>query len=223
MKFMLNESIKILYEDKNLLAIDKPEGIASISESNVLKETVHSILEKKYSQKLFIVHRLDKDVSGIILFAKNSKTHKFLNKQFEYRLIKKNYIALVHGIIKENNGLIDEPIREFGSGRMGVDKVKGKVSLTKFKVLERFHSYTLLELNPQTGRRHQLRVHLYHIGHPIVGDIRYGDKAMQKEYSRLMLHANKIELFIEEKKNLIIKSDLPETFNQILEEIKSIG
>lgn len=213
--------LKILYEDENLIAVDKPEGIASISENNLLKETAHSILENKFCQKFFIVHRLDKAVSGVILFAKNSKMHKFLNQQFENRQVKKKYIALVHGVIKENNGIIDKPIREFGSGRMGIDIEKGKISLTKFNVLERFNSYTLIELNPQTGRRHQLRVHLYSISHPIVGDIHYGDKLTQKEYPRLMLHAKEIEFFIDGQKKLKIEAEIPESFNRVIEEIKS--
>jgi len=214
--------LKILYEDDNIIAVDKPEGISSIKENNKSAETVHSILQKEFDEKLFIVHRLDKDVSGVMLFAKNSSTHKFLNKQFENHLIEKKYIALVHGIIRENTGLIDKKIRQFGSGRMGVDEIKGKESRTKFDVLERFNSFTLLKLIPETGRRHQLRVHLYSIGHPIVGDLHYGEKSLQKNFSRLMLHAEEIEFFIEDEKKMKIKSPLPESFLNILNEVRKI-
>jgi len=214
--------LKILYEDDNIIAVDKPEGISSIKENNKSAETVHSILQKEFDEKLFIVHRLDKDVSGVMLFAKNSSTHKFLNKQFENHLIEKKYIALVHGIISENTGLINKKIRQFGSGRMGVDEIKGKESRTKFDVLERFNSFTLLKLIPETGRRHQLRVHLYSIGHPIVGDLHYGEKSLQKNFSRLMLHAEEIEFFIEDEKKMKIKSPLPESFLNILNEIRKI-
>jgi len=214
--------LKILYEDDNIIAVDKPEGISSIKENNKSAETVHSILQKEFDEKLFIVHRLDKDVSGVMLFAKNSSTHKFLNKQFENHLIEKKYIALVHGIISENTGLIDKKIRQFGSGRMGVDEIKGKESRTKFDVLERFNSFTLLKLIPETGRRHQLRVHLYSIGHPIVGDLHYGEKSLQKNFSRLMLHAEEIEFFIEDEKKMKIKSPLPESFLNILNEVRKI-
>jgi len=214
--------LKILYEDDNIIAVDKPEGISSIKENNKSAETVHSILQKEFDEKLFIVHRLDKDVSGVMLFAKNSSTHKFLNKQFENHLIEKKYIALVHGIISENTGLINKKIRQFGSGRMGVDEIKGKESRTKFDVLERFNSFTLLKLIPETGRRHQLRVHLYSIGHPIVGDLHYGEKSLQKNFSRLMLHAEEIEFFIEDEKKMKIKSPLPESFLNILNEVRKI-
>jgi 23S rRNA-/tRNA-specific pseudouridylate synthase len=116
-----------------------------------------------------------------------------LNEAFEQRRIIKTYLALVHGRVGPNEGVVDQPIREFGSGRMGVSP-SGKPSITTYRVLERLGAFTLLEANPQTGRRHQIRVHLYHIGHPIVGDLRYGDRAVQQRFCRLMLHASGIDL-----------------------------
>ncbi|MHB8906294.1 MAG: pseudouridine synthase, partial [Melioribacteraceae bacterium] len=95
---------QILYEDENLIAVNKSEGIASIAENDATIDSLHSLLEKQFAQKLFIVHRLDKEVSGIILFAKNPHTHKFLNDQFAERKVKKYYTALVLGVIKENEG-----------------------------------------------------------------------------------------------------------------------
>ncbi len=213
--------LNILYEDDNIIAVNKPEGISSIRENDKSAVTVHSILQKEYDEKLFIVHRLDKDVSGVLLFAKNSSAHKFLNKQFENHLIQKKYIALVHGIIREDSGLINKKIRQFGSGRMGVDEIKGKKSTTKFDVLERFNSFTLLKLTPETGRRHQLRVHLYSIGHPIVGDLHYGEKSLQKNFSRLMLHAEEIEFFIDNENKIKVKSPLPESFLNVISEIRN--
>lgn len=213
------DQIEILFEDKNIIAVNKPEGIASIAENDTTIDSLHSLLEKKYEQKLFIVHRLDKEVSGVILFAKNSETHKYLNDQFAERKVKKYYSALVHGIIKENDGVIKKPIREFGSGRMGIDDRKGKPSETKFHVVQRFSDYTLLELNPSTGRRHQLRVHLYSIGFPIVGDLRYGNKTIQEKYSRIMLHAKRLEFQLLDKKSILIEAPLPESFLEILKQI----
>ncbi len=210
----------ILYEDGNIIAANKSEGLASISENDTSLQTLHSLLEEKYNQKLFIVHRLDKEVSGVILFARNSRTHKKLNDQFANRNVKKFYTALVHGNVLKDNGAINKPIREFGSGRMGIDEKKGKPSFTAFKVLKRFDEYTLLELNPTTGRRHQLRVHLYFIGHPIVGDIRYGDKKIQEKFPRLMLHARSVELEIEKGKMFMAEAEPPESFYKMLAEIK---
>jgi len=214
-------SFLILYEDNNIIAADKPEGLASISENDTSIETLHSLLEKKYNQKLLIVHRLDKEVSGVILFARNSKTHKHLNDQFANRAVKKYYIALTHGIMPKEKGVINKPIREFGSGRMGVDEKKGKLSSTAYKVLEKFDNYSLVELNPSTGRRHQLRVHLYFIGHPIVGDTRYGDKEIQQKYPRLMLHAKSLEFNSIDNKSIFIESTIPGSFNECILNLKN--
>jgi tRNA pseudouridine32 synthase / 23S rRNA pseudouridine746 synthase len=208
---------QILYEDANLIAADKPEGLASIAESDITIPSLHSLLEKKYSQKLLIVHRLDKEVSGVILFARNANTHRFLNSQFNNRQIKKFYTALVHGVI-EKDGEIKKPIREFGSGRMGVDEKNGKPSATKYSVVKRFDKFTLLELNPSTGRRHQLRVHLYSIGHPIAGDLRYGDRTVQEKFPRLMLHAKSLEFKIPGGKSLLVESKNTGTFLKQIEQ-----
>lgn len=211
--------IKIIYEDDSVIAVDKPEGIASISENDTNLKTVHSLLEEKYSQKIFIVHRIDKEVSGLILFAKNSKTHKYLNNQFATRSVKKNYIALVHGSLIKDCGRIDKPIREFGSGRMGIDEKNGKQSITDFNVVERFNNYSLLNISIITGRRHQIRVHLYSIGHPVVGDLRYGDIKTQKQYSRLMLHARQIEITLPNNSKKRFESPLPESIRVFLERL----
>lgn len=211
-----NDFPEILLEDSDVIAVNKPEGIASIAENDLSKDSVHSLLENKISQRLFIVHRLDKEVSGVILFAKNAKTHKHLNQQFSSRSVHKFYTALVFGNMKENSGSINKPIREFGSGRMGIDEKKGKQSKTEFRVIERFSSYTLLELNPSTGRRHQLRVHLYFIGYPIVGDVRYGDKAIQEKFARLMLHAKQIEFQLPDGKIISVEAKAPDSFEHLL-------
>lgn len=213
------DSIKILYEDNNFIAVDKPEGISSISESDTSVKTIHSILEKKYSSKIFIVHRIDKEVSGIILFAKNPVAHKHLNDLFAKRSVKKNYTVLVHGKINEDRGRIDKPIREFGSGRMGVDDKHGKRSITDFKVIKRFNELTLLDVSIITGRRHQIRVHLYSMGHPVVGDLRYGDLKIQNQFPRLMLHASRIEFQLLDKSNKVIESPLPKIITEFLDKL----
>ena len=218
----LNEkyAVEIIYENKDVIAVNKPEGLASITENDTEKDSLHSLLEKKYNQKIFVVHRLDKEVSGVILYAKSSATHKLLNKQFNERTVRKYYLALVHGESLEENGIIKKAIREFGSGRMGIDEKRGKRSETKFRMLQRFKSFTLLELNPSTGRRHQLRVHLYSVGHPIVGDLRYGDKTIQQNFSRIMLHAKSIEFKLKGNKVINAEAPVPESFQKIIDEIR---
>ena len=275
--------LPVLYEDDNIIAIDKPAGIASIPERDLAKETVLSLLEKQLKQKPFIVHRLDKEVSGVMLFAKNAGMHKYLNEEFFNRNVHKTYRALVHGIMKEEKGEIAAPLRQFGSGRMGVDEKRGKPSRTKYEVikkidkftitinppiscgginfssltskarespkiasLSRLHilpvqvhkcrdfgvcsttsvtpesqdvadscpqRFTLINAYPVTGRRHQIRVHLYSIGHPIVGDTLYGDRNLQKKYprhTRLMLHSERIAFTLPDGKEVEIKSKVPE-------------
>lgn len=210
--------LEILYEDNNIIAVNKPEGLASIHDSAGEKEDLQTILSERCQLKIFVVHRLDKEVSGVILFAKNAATHKELNKQFAERTVKKSYTALVHGEVRKEEGAINKPIREFGSGRMGIDEAKGKPSKTVYKVIKKFPSYTLLELNPTTGRRHQLRVHLYYIGHAIVGDVRYGDKTFQEKYPRLMLHAKELVVSLNGVEKTF-SADIPQSFSKYLQVI----
>ncbi len=184
---------EILHRDADLIAVNKPEGIAAVPEHAQDPDCLLEQLIVQLGHRLLPVHRLDKDVSGVILYACHADSHRRLNKVFADHLVRKTYLALVHGNVVPQSGTIDQPIREFGSGRMGVSPT-GKHSLTNFSVLQRFGNFTLVEAAPLTGRRHQLRVHLYHLGHPIVGDRRYGQRAIQEQYTRLMLHALAIEL-----------------------------
>ena len=215
--------LEILYEDRDIIAVNKPEGVASIAENDSSISSVHSLLEEKLGRRIFIVHRLDKEVSGVILFAKSAPAHKYLNRQFFNRTVKKHYIALAYGLFDDDSGAINKPIREFGSGRMGIDGKAGKQSETKYKVLRRIGGFTLLELNPSTGRRHQLRVHLYSIGHSIVGDRRYGEKTIRQEYSRVMLHASEIEFMLPGEKNISVASPLPDSFIKVVDEISRLN
>jgi RluA family pseudouridine synthase len=209
--------IPILFESDDILAVNKPEGFASIPEGDKGKDCLLSLLSSASSGRLYVVHRLDKEASGVILFAKNAAAHKYLNEQFSNRSVRKTYVALTHGVIEETSGIIDKPIRQFGSGRMGVDLQRGKPCTTKFRVMERFGAYTLVEAYPLTGRRHQIRVHFYSIGHPIVGDLRYGDKAVQRTFPRLMLHAQKIMLQFPSGEGVTIEAPIPESFWSVIE------
>jgi tRNA pseudouridine32 synthase/23S rRNA pseudouridine746 synthase len=207
---------EILYEDADLIAVNKPEGIASIPERNREKGSLVELFSERGDSRLFIVHRLDKEVSGLILFAKNPATHRLLNDQFSGREVNKVYRALVHGVIERSGGTVDRPIREFGSGRMGIDEKEGKACQTDFDVVERWPASTLVRAFPRTGRRHQIRVHFYSIGHPIVGDPRYGERKVQQEFARLMLHAEEIAFRTPSGRMLRIQAPLPRTFLEIL-------
>lgn len=209
--------IETLYQDENFIAVNKPIGINTIPGRDNQVEQVHEQvlvknLEQILEKKLYVVHRLDKQVSGVVVFAKNPASHKYLNDLFATGRVSKEYLALVHGLIAENQATIDKPIREYGSGRMGVDYKKGKPSFTEYFVKERKKKFTLLRVNPKTGRRHQIRVHLYSIGHAIVGDLQYGDKIEALKYSRLMLHSEKLSFINQNQEEIIIKANLEKPF-----------
>lgn len=207
-----DQMIQILHHDADCVAVMKPAGVAAIPEKRDDLSCLSALLSAQLGTPVMPVHRLDKEVSGVMLYALHPEAHRFLNTAFEQRHVHKTYQALVHGVIAEDQGVITRPIREFGSGRMGVDDLKGKPSETRFSVLKRSDRFTLTELYPQTGRRHQLRVHLYSIGHPIVGDTRYGDKALQGGFSRLMLTSTGIDLTLPSGKRLLIENMIPEDF-----------
>ena len=239
--------LKIIYEDDNVLVIDKPAEMVVFQEKesspvNRKKTLIDYLIEKKPELKNVgkvprygIVHRLDRDTSGIILIAKNNKTLEFLQNQFKERKVIKKYIALVVGELKENKGQIETLI-----GRSPSDRKKQKVYLpgephsegkreakTNYKVLEKFKNFTLLEIEPKTGRKHQIRCHLNWIHHPIAGDKLYGfkDQINPKGLKRQFLHANylKIKLSSGEEKELIsgLSKDLKEVIKKLKENVGS--
>lgn len=207
--------IPILYEDEDVIAADKPPGLSSIAEAG--GGGLPARLKSVFPGKLYSVHRLDKDAGGVILLAKSAAAHRFLNDVFARRAVRKTYLAAVLGTVAPAAGRIDRPLRAFGSGRMGVDAVRGQPSLTDFETVEALPGATLLRVRPLTGRRHQIRVHLYSLGHPIVGDLRYGDRAAQRAFPRLMLHALELALRLPSGNETVIAAPAPESFTVVLE------
>ncbi len=204
-------AIDILYEDDVLIAAAKPSGQLVIpGRGEISGLPLAQELEAHFKKKIFVVHRLDRGASGIVLFAKTAATHRTLSLQFEKRDIEKTYLVLAQGAVTES-GRIETPIKVFGSGRMGVHPA-GKPSLTEYKPLKPLRGSTLLEVSPHTGRRHQIRVHLYSIGHPVMGDTLYGKERPVGGCARLMLHAWKIA-FTHKGKRLALEAPAPEDFN----------
>jgi tRNA pseudouridine32 synthase/23S rRNA pseudouridine746 synthase len=214
--------LPILYESPDYLAVNKPEGIASIPERLPGSESVLQILQRERHEKLFVVHRLDKEVSGVLVFARNAEAHRYLNDRFSGREVRKTYLAVVHGVLTGDGGTIEKPLRQFGSGRMGVDE-RGKPSRTDFDIQERWPSTTFVRAFPRTGRRHQLRVHFYAIGHPVVGDRRYGDIAIQGHFPRLMLHALQISFVLSTLERVSIQAGTPATFLETCKDLRNPG
>jgi tRNA pseudouridine32 synthase/23S rRNA pseudouridine746 synthase len=211
--------MEVLFENRDYLAIHKPENLASIPERLKGPESLLRLLEQARGEKLFVVHRLDKEVSGVIVFARNADAHRYLNERFSGREVRKVYLALLHGVIQAPGGSISKPIRQFGSGRMGVDH-RGKPSRTDFEVQERIEGFTFVRAFPQTGRRHQLRVHFYSIGHPVVGDRRYGEQSLQVKFPRLMLHAQQIAFALPSGEALKVEAHPPPSFQDCLERLR---
>ena len=203
----------ILYQDESIIAINKPSGLLSIPDRSGSDGSLKQLLQQQ-SVKIYTVHRLDKETSGVIVFAKTEEAHKYFSQQFETRETNKIYNGLVIGIPAITSGTINEPLAEHPrkKGMMTIYR-KGKESITEYKLMESFRFYSWMEFNILTGRTHQIRVHMKHAGHPIVCDPLYGDgkpiyisrlknkfKLSQSEeeerpiLARLALHSSKLTL-----------------------------
>ena len=186
----------LIIENDDFIALNKPSGLLSIPDREGKEISLKNLLQEKYG-KILTVHRLDRDTSGLIVFAKNEATHKHLSLQFEGRLTKKIYTGLVIGSTSENKGSINLPLAEnmVQRGVMIVNR-RGKESLTDYEVLQDFSIYSFMQFQIHTGRTHQIRVHMKEIGHPIVCDAVYGDgkpvliSALKKKFN---LSKNELE------------------------------
>jgi RluA family pseudouridine synthase len=217
----MTESIERLFESPAILAVNKPAGVASIPDRGDDKDDLLTLLSKGREERLFVVHRLDKGVTGVILFAKTASAHRFLNDQFAARTIKKTYSALVQGVMKDDQARYQGAIRKFGSGRMGVDPQKGVEAVTEVRVIERFPAYTLIDAMPRTGRRHQIRVHLFAAGHPICGDRLYGDRRFQGAFESIRLHSREIDFEVAPGSRMKITAPVPADFLADVERVRN--
>jgi 23S rRNA pseudouridine1911/1915/1917 synthase len=165
----------LIFENNDFVVLNKPPGLLSIPDREGKEISLKKILQETY-EEIFTIHRLDKGTSGLIMFAKNDATHKFLSQQFENRKTEKIYLGLIIGSPSHQKGSIDAPIMEHPvkKGLMVINR-KGKESLTDYEILETFGSYSWARFQIYTGRTHQIRVHMKDIGHPIVCDELYGD------------------------------------------------
>lgn len=216
--------LKIIYEDKDVLVVDKPAGVVVIPELiNQLIAKYPELKNAGEAPRYGIVHRLDKDTSGLLLVAKTSEALIFLQKQFKNREVSKKYIALATGVIKDDSGVISTFIE-----RSPADPRKQRVvesgereAITEYKVLQRWEKYALLEILMKTGRKHQIRCHLAHIHHPIAGDKVYGfkDSPFPKGLERQFLHASYIKIEFPDGKARELHSELPEDLQNIVKKL----
>ena len=222
-----NIPLSIIYEDDDILIINKEKGMVVHPGAGNPDGTLVNAIMAKCKDSLSgiggkirpgVVHRIDKDTSGLVIIAKNDKTHIDISEQIKNREVEKTYLALVRGNIKENEAVINMPIGRSTKDRkkMAVDK-KGKEAITEFKVLKRFDGFTYIEVKIKTGRTHQIRVHMAEIGYSIVGDEVYSNGRNPFNVKGQMLHAAKLG-FIHPttKEKVIFEAPLPEYFEEIL-------
>ncbi len=224
--------LDIVYEDDDILVVNKAKGMvvhpAAGNPEGTLVNAVMAHCKGNLSGiggelRPGIVHRLDKDTSGLLIVAKNDKAHIQMSKQIQDREVKKIYIALVRGIISENEATINMPIGRSMQDRkkMAVTK-KGKEAITHFQVLERFDKYTLLKVKIDTGRTHQIRVHMAEIGHPVVGDMLYSNGKNEFGVEGQMLHATSLDFKHPiTQKPLHLEAPLPQYFEEVLKQLRS--
>ena len=218
--------LDVLYEDADLIVINKTPGISMHPSGKDLTGTIVNALLYHCKDlsgiggvyRPGIVHRLDKDTSGIFVAAKNDKTHKNLSGQFKNRTVKRKYIAIVRGVVQLDNGVIDLPIarKKKDITMMGISFVdeKKKKAITNYKVIKRFKDFTMLELSLGTGRTHQIRVHLSYIGHPVIGDKMYGSKFGMLRHA---LHAKTLGFFHPTTKQLMeFDSNIPSDIEELI-------
>ena len=217
--------IDIVYEDKYLAIINKKSGVVvhpAVGNRNhtLVNGLMHHFnnLSTKDQIRPGIVHRLDKDTSGLMIVAKDDKTHELLSEMIKEKQVERKYLALVHGIIKHEKGTIDAPLGRDITNRQkyAVTDINSKEAITHFKVIERLKEATLIECKLETGRTHQIRVHMAYIGHPIVNDPVYGRKKIINNFGQ-MLHSTSIKLIHPiTKQELKFNQEPPKEFIEIL-------
>lgn len=231
----------IIFENDELIVLNKPAGLLSIPDREGKEISLKVLLIEKFG-KIFTVHRLDRDTSGIIVFAKNEETHKYLSEAFESRTVEKYYLGLVAGSLPIKSKTIDAAIMENPAkkGTM-IIHAKGKPSLTEYEVVEEFGKLTLVQFRIHTGRTHQIRVHMKNEGHPIVVDELYGDPAgiklssLKKNYNlsrkeederpilgRLGLHAWKLVLPLANGEKLSLEAPVPKDIKALLQQLAKL-
>lgn len=222
--------LEILHEDDDLIVVNKPAGLLVIPDRfDIELPCLKHMLEQRYGQKIFVVHRLDKETSGVICFARNEATHKYLSGLFQEQGTEKHYIGLVNGHVIQQQGRIETPIIPHPTiaGKMATSR-KGKPAITEYSVEQQWPLYSLVHFQIHTGRTHQIRVHMQSIGHSIVCDTLYGDgqpfylSSIKKKYrlseneeserpllSRHALHAERLSFNKEDGTKLTVEAPLP--------------
>lgn len=211
----------IIYEDDYIIVVNKPSGLLTIATQKEKEKTLYHYVreylkKKNKNNKVFIVHRLDQDTSGVVLFAKDQKTKDKLQKNWNELVKVREYKAVVLGKLKKKQDKLIHYLKETKTNLVYITKNQaGKEAITNYTVIKENKNYSMLTIHIETGRKNQIRVQLAHIGNPILGDHKYGVK--DKQFSRLYLHANKLKLFYPIlRKEMTFEAKIPEEFNQVI-------
>lgn len=227
-----NIPLEIVYEDRDLLVVNKPVGmVVHPAKGNYSKTLVNALLyhcspnlsKFKESLRPGIVHRIDKDTSGLLVIAKNNYVHDKLVEQLKEHTVNRAYLALVQGVVNEPGGIIDAPIGRdvIDRKKMSVNIKNSKRALTKYYVMERFKNYTFVNCHLETGRTHQIRVHMAYINHPLVGDYLYGSRENSLGFKGQALHAYKLGfIHPRTKEKLEFTTPLPEFYQAVLKKLR---
>lgn len=236
---MAKNIFSIVFENDDFVAINKPSGLLTIPDRMQSEKSLKDMLIEKYGS-IFTVHRLDKDTSGLVLFAKNEATHKYLNTIFEERQVEKFYVGLVLGLPEKEKGLIDAPIAEHQTNKgMMIVHSRGKTSQTGYEILDANKHFSLVLFQLHTGRTHQIRVHCKNIGHPLACDNLYGDgkpvllSSVKKKFklskhddeekpmiNRLALHSYKLKFTDQHGTTMELAAEIPKEFRALMTQLK---
>ncbi len=217
--------LSIIYEDANVIVINKPAGLLVHATDNPTSEATVADFARKHSRdtdtiRPGIVHRLDRETSGLMMLAKTLASKSYLQDQLRARKIQKTYLVLVHGRLKQPEAEINLPLERGATGLKQVVSPGGRSAVTRYKVLAEYPGYSLVEAYPVTGRTHQLRVHFAHLGHPIAGDRIYGRPS--PGLNRLFLHAKKLEFTGPDKKRIEVETELPPELKNFLAKLEKL-
>ena len=213
-----NLPFDILFEDNHIIVVNKPSGLLTIATAKEKEKTLYHIVReylvsKNKNNKVFIVHRLDKDTSGIVILAKDEATKNKLQENWNEYVKLREYTAVVHGILDKKEARLVNYLKETKTNLVYISK-DGKEAITNYKVLKENKNYSLLEIKIETGRKNQIRVALSNINHPIVGDKKYSN---YKDNDRLYLHANRLKIYYPEiKKDILFETPIPNEFKKIM-------
>ena len=228
-----DRALDIIYEDEQVVVINKPQGmVVHPGAGNYRGTLANALYFRQLNRGGFlpeglrpgIVHRLDKDTSGVIIAAYNDSAHTFLSEQFKSRTVKKTYAALVSGRVKNALGRIETFIaRDPRNRKLFAVRERGKTAITLYRLIKTWDSHSLLLLRPRTGRTHQLRVHMRHLGHAIIGDALYGSRDLLFPHAPLMLHAKSLEITLPGGERRKFSSPLPERFREMIRKLNKLN